>query len=442
MASPFTLSIEESVRLQVDRILQGECFHRTESMRDLLKYLAAKLLAGDADQLKEYSIGVDALGKSPSYDPRSDSTARVQIGRLRQKLAEYYQTEGALDPVIIEIPKGQLTLAYRWSAQATGAAPFAEDALNNSSETEVPANWRRRAQIAVGIAAVAIALAAVLGVTLWQERRYGTKAENPWTPQLKELWAPFLVPGRPVNISFESPMFVQMGTDQYFRDTKVNHWTAAVSSPAVIAVSKGLQVSPIGPRYHYAPFQEVNSAFLLGKLLAGRTPQTFLVRSNQLSWEQIPENNWVFIGSTGFFGELLGASPIERQFVVQQEGVRNIHPQPGEPAVFGERHSHGTASQLGFSEDGEVYAVVTQIPGPSAKSYIRYFESNVTSARLGAVEWFTDAELASELLRRLKGPTGKLPPYYEVVIRVKYKDAIPIESAYVTHRELHPKSVP
>ena len=86
-----------------------------------------------------------------------------------------------------------------------------------------------------------------------------------------------------------------------------------------------------------------------------------------------------------------------------------------------------------------MYAVVTQAPGPSANSYIRYFESNVTSARLGAVQWFTEAELGSTLLKKLKGPTGKLPAYYEVVIRVKYKDAIPIESAYITHRELHSK---
>ena len=236
-------------------------------------------------------------------------------------------------------------------------------------------------------------------------------------------------------------MFVSMGAGQFFRDTSVNHWSDAIDSPSVMAVSKGLKVAPIGPRYHYAPFQEVNSAFLLGKLLAVRMPQTLLVRNNQLSWEQMANHNWIFIGSTGFFGELLEASDIERQFAVESDGVHNLHPRKGEPAVYGEQHSVGTASPLGFSEDGEVYAVVTQAPGPSAKSFIRYFESNVTSARLGAVQWFTEAELGSTLLKKLKGPTGKLPAYYEVVIRVKYKDAIPIESAYVTHRELHPKTV-
>jgi hypothetical protein len=240
-----------------------------------------------------------------------------------------------------------------------------------------------------------------------------------------------------VNISFEAPMFLRMGNDkQLFRDTSVNGLAAAASSPEVTAVSKALRVSQLEPRYHYAPFQEVNSAFLLGKLLAGRTPQTFLVRSNRVSWEQMANNNWVFIGSPAFFGELLDESPIERQFAVDASSIRNIHPKPGEPAAFKDEHSMGTSSPLGFSEDGDVYAVITVGPGPSATSNILSFESNVTPARLGAVQWFTEAELASKLVEKLQDTTGKLPRYYQVVIRVKYKDAIPVESAYVAHREL------
>ena len=183
MASAFTPAVEESVRLQVDRILHSECFRGAESMRNLLAYLASKMLAGDADQLKEYSIGVDAFGKPPSYDPRSDSTVRVQTGRLRQKLAEYYRTEGALDTVIVDLPKGQLTLAYRLLE-----SPVIADRRDDLKEAEAPVDWRHRARIAAGIAVVAMALVAVLGVALWRVRPQ-SKVETPWTAQLEELWA-------------------------------------------------------------------------------------------------------------------------------------------------------------------------------------------------------------------------------------------------------------
>ena len=405
-------------------------------MRSLLGFLASKLLAGQADHLKEYSIGIDGLGKPPSYDPRSDSTVRVQIGRLRQKLAEYYRAEGALDALIIDIPKGQLNLTYRSSTPGREGATFAPQTLAAPSETEGARIWRRRTQVVGGVAVAAVALAAVLGVLLWREIQRQALSESAWTPQLEKLWKPFLVPGHSVNISFEAPMFIRMGDDsRLFRDTTVNHLAAAAFSPAVTAVSKALHVSQIEPRYHYSPFQEVNSAFLLGKLLAARKPQTFLVRSNRVSWEQMANNNWLFIGSPAFFGELLNESPIERQFAVDASGVRNIHPRPGEPTAFRDQHSTGTSSPVGFSEDGDVYAVITVAPGPS-NSNILSFESNITSARLGAVQWFTDAELASKLILKLQGPASRVPRYYQVVIRVKFKDSIPVESAYVAHREL------
>ena len=91
---------------QIDRILRSETFRNTGALRKLLRFLADRLAAGDADRLKEYSVGIDGLGKPTDYDPRQDSTVRIQVGRLRHKLAEFYRTEGLNDPCIVEIPKG------------------------------------------------------------------------------------------------------------------------------------------------------------------------------------------------------------------------------------------------------------------------------------------------------------------------------------------------
>jgi len=89
----------ETGRAQIDRILHSDVFRSSDGLRRLLKFLAEKSLSGEADQLKEFSIGIDAFGKPPTYDPRHDSTVRIQVGRLRQKLAEYYQGEGKDDPL-------------------------------------------------------------------------------------------------------------------------------------------------------------------------------------------------------------------------------------------------------------------------------------------------------------------------------------------------------
>src|SRR5438105_9914268 len=100
------------VESQVERILNSAALRNAEVLRRLLKFLAEKSLAGEADQLKEYSVGIDALGKPESYDPRQDSVVRIQIGRLRHKLSDYYLTEGKDDPIILDLPKGHFKLTW------------------------------------------------------------------------------------------------------------------------------------------------------------------------------------------------------------------------------------------------------------------------------------------------------------------------------------------
>ena len=78
----------------LDRILETSRFARSESLRSLLRYAVAKTLAGLGSELKEYSIGVEALGRPPSFDPSEDNIVRVQARKLRQRLTDYYDSEG------------------------------------------------------------------------------------------------------------------------------------------------------------------------------------------------------------------------------------------------------------------------------------------------------------------------------------------------------------
>src|SRR5271170_5546530 len=124
----------ESVQQQIDRILHSEQFRSSEVLRRLLAFLAERALAGEADTLKEYVVAIDGLGKSASYDPQHNSTVRIQMGRLRQRLAEYYRSEGRNDPIIIDLPKGRFRVTFE---QRSGAATAADKGavLDISPET-------------------------------------------------------------------------------------------------------------------------------------------------------------------------------------------------------------------------------------------------------------------------------------------------------------------
>src|SRR6201996_4133951 len=101
---------DEVLLLQIDRILHSDEFRSSEVLRRLLTYLADKAVSGEADQLKEYVIAIDGLGKPSSYHPQPNPAVPTQIGPLRQKLAEYYRTEGKDDDVIVYLPKGRFRL--------------------------------------------------------------------------------------------------------------------------------------------------------------------------------------------------------------------------------------------------------------------------------------------------------------------------------------------
>ena len=94
------------VKQELDRVLQRKAFRGAEGLSRLLRFVVERSLEGDAESLKEYVLGSQALDRGAGFDPQADPIVRVQAGRLRSKLQDYYHTEGKNDPVRIALPKG------------------------------------------------------------------------------------------------------------------------------------------------------------------------------------------------------------------------------------------------------------------------------------------------------------------------------------------------
>src|SRR5438477_3950439 len=93
-------------RLELETLLGTGIFNRAPSLAQLLTYICERHFQGEAGQLKEYNIAVEALGRPPEFDQKRDSIVRVEAHRLRKRLKEYYETEGAHHAVQIVIPPG------------------------------------------------------------------------------------------------------------------------------------------------------------------------------------------------------------------------------------------------------------------------------------------------------------------------------------------------
>jgi tetratricopeptide (TPR) repeat protein len=109
-----TVEIKASaINQQLEKILESPGFARSERPSKFLRFLVERHLEGRSEELKETIIAIEVFGRRPDYNPKRDATVRIEAGKLRARLAEYYAVEGGQDPLIIELPKGRYVPVIR-----------------------------------------------------------------------------------------------------------------------------------------------------------------------------------------------------------------------------------------------------------------------------------------------------------------------------------------
>lgn len=423
---------DEVLESAVDRILRSDELRGSEVLRRLLKFLANKSLSGEADQLKEYTVAIDGLGKPPSYDPRHNSAVRIQVGRLRHKLGEYYRGEGKDDEVVLDLPKGhfKLTCIQRNMTQGSSSSPPQAPAFDLPRNFDPPKFRPMWILIWVGLA---IAIALGVNAYLRTPAKAASLGSN-WTSDFQQLWGAEVNSNRPLILAIEDPLFVEMESEPgiYYRDKSLNEWGNLADSRAVAALRSTLKSSDVEPSRYYTAYGEVQVSFLLGKLLGPRVRNFSVVKTSELSWQQLSDNNVIFVGVQNiFFDKQLLQMPLAPQLVPFMGGVHNVHPKPGEPEVFLDQYATAPA------EDGVAYALVTRVPGPLGSTDVESFTSSRSAGYVGAVQWFSDPKLAQVLVAHLKGKSKQMPRYYQVLLKVKFSDDVPTQTSYVLSRILH-----
>lgn len=145
------------VRAALEHVLRSQAFVNAGRLSRMLRFVVERTLAGEGDQLKEYLVGVEVFDRPPDYDPRLDSIVRVEARRLRAKLAEYYETEGAGDAVRFRLAKGGYAPTFEYTLPAQAAS--------DEMPAAVAVPRRRWGLWAVAAAAAVIAL--VIAARVW-----------------------------------------------------------------------------------------------------------------------------------------------------------------------------------------------------------------------------------------------------------------------------------
>lgn len=109
---PFENEPVAEIRAGLARVLASDAFRAAPQLSAFLSFIVERAVAGRSGELKGYTIAVEAFGRSPDFDPQSDPIVRVEAGRLRRALAQYYAGEGVADRLRITIPVGAYVPAF------------------------------------------------------------------------------------------------------------------------------------------------------------------------------------------------------------------------------------------------------------------------------------------------------------------------------------------
>jgi len=388
---------------QVERIIARGLSH-SEALCSLLRFLAKHSIEHPGSPPKEYQIALEVFHRSQDFDPRVDSTVRVQAARLRAKLAEYYSDADTEDKLVIEIPKGSYAMVFRDRPAAGGEPRLVPSATVPASATPSPRVSRGR----LIAATVLVLFLAAAGALRW------------WPPTaedaVRDFWKGFNAGSQPLLIIFSNADFVGRP------ETGLRYFDP----------SRDLRNDVLDL---YTGVGEVLAAFELGRVFADLHLQAGIKRGRLLNWDDTRNRDLVFIGSPSE-NLALKELPIQHEFVFRTReapprrgdlAIVNLHPRPGEQDYY---LASGT---LPIVED---YGLIMLLPGFTRSQSILILAGTTTFGTQAAVEFLCQPDRLEELFQRLNGANSRAISPFAAVLRVRISGGVPVESHVVAFRKL------
>jgi hypothetical protein len=453
--------LQEHSERQMQRILHSATFRNAHTLQQLLQFLVAQAYGPDSEALKEYTIGVGAFSRSPDFDPKTDPIVRVQTHRLRQKLKEYYESEGKNDPILIEIPKGHYlpTFSSAAAAEQSFGRPQAEviasngapHGLDGTAASGAPTDAARqtRADRRVGVfsrrTAIAAATTAAIFVTgfllgsLFHRFSSGASTAsasteltfNRTTDPVKAFWADLLGnDSAPIIAHADAVFLLDSHNDLFWFPHGASDYRGAPVDPHLaqqFAADPSL-VAKAGKLYYedvYLGSGDLDAVATLSNLFGQMGLKPVVEPGRTLTPDDLKKHNVILVGSSfqsyavsqfNTVGDFSFVNPDPRGG--NWRGIIvNAHPRPGEQPVYRTERDPATGV---LKTD---HALITIQPGVIPGRYIVDLGGLDTTGCEGAALFATSKTGVDELSKALAaqgihGANGN-PPLFQALLSVR-----------------------
>ncbi len=400
---PFHPSNDPNAAL-IERILASSQFRTSQRLREFLLYIAECALNEAPEAATEQQIGMHVFHRPAGYNSSEDSIVRTHARLLRQKLAEYFSTEGADEAVIVEVPKGHYLPLFRARESNPPLAPFPLPVQPVPLAAPSPEAWNYRKSTPFGVV-MGILLGLMMGGCGFLLARVWPKTAVPRT-SIETFWAPFLT-GEPPVLIYSNARFVG--------DSKSG---LRYAQPGANALQQ-----PVVD--HYTGIGELASVYELTRLFDDHRTSFVLKRSLLVTWDEAKQRNLIFLGSPAENSSLNGLPSLtDFKMLANPEsaGFENEYPRPGEQTVYS-RPEHPLTMD---------YAVIALKPGVQSGKRTLMFCGLTTLGTQAAVEFASRKDTLAELLKVVSAG-GEVKPF-EALLAVSLEGGVPLQSRLVAVR--------
>jgi hypothetical protein len=455
----------EDCREQVRRILRSNRFRNAMTLQTLFQFLTEKTITGDAHKLKEYTIGVESLSRRTDFDPRIDPIVRVQCHRLRLKLKEYYETEGARDRILIQFLKGHYVSTFERMPKASNL----RDRSDGKQEAEVhlspvegtrPASPEKNAQgspgawktqFAIGICPILLLALGYL-VGSWRAHREFRELGKQASKQaaVEAFWSRILAGDDAPVIAYTDAVFLMDDSNDLFRFRR-----GAIDSRGALVdphlarefAANPAIISRAGQLFYengYTGTGDLESVAMLVQLFARMGLKPTLKSSRDVTPDDLSQHDVILVGSpfqnpaveqlmpTGDF-RFYNPDPHHEQW---RGEILNTHPRQGEPSIFQTERDAATKT---LTAD---FGVITVAPSIVPGRRLVIVAGLDTKGTEGATEIITSNEGVDRLAEALSPSAGgsqDLPPF-QALARVQLSRGDQVLDASLDSVHLTPPS--
>lgn len=445
---------------QLEKVLHSRTLQNSENLKAFLRFVVEKTLADEGAQLKEYTIATEVFGRKSDYDPRIDSVVRVQAGRLRTKLQEYYTVEGKHDQIVIDLPKGHYHPVFNcphvdFDQQVSPAGAGISDALAPNGAHSIPASDGEshvdgapkslRGRTIVPVFGVIVILLSIAVVALYSRNLELQRQSLNLDPTLntedfKAVWGPFVDdPESPLLVLSNPPLlrFLNQADPGPLARRSIQMTPEQARSLLEAPEFKGQYTGGESPRLipslgMYTGMGEAVGVYRLTDLMRSSNKTILLRQSRLVSAAELKYRNVILLGSI-YVNEWSRRLPTIENFAhTFSATIENRDPLPGEESVYKPQFNEVTGE---MSVD---YGLITVKPNVSGEHAVMTLAGIFSEGTEGAAEFVTTRNHMTLLGQRLRELNGQNTPpkYYQALLKVEVENGTPTTITLLSLRAL------